>query len=68
MKHVPGKVLVKLAMARGWRLDRIKGSHHILEKDGRDEILVIPVHGNQALKTGTQRAIMKVADIKEDEL
>lgn len=42
MKQVSGKELVGVAQRLGWMLDRIKGSHHILKKEGRHEILVIP--------------------------
>jgi len=30
--------------------------------------ITVPVHGNQDLKQGLQKAIMKLADIGEDEL
>jgi len=51
MKAVSGKRLAKLAEEKGWRLARINGSHHIFTMEGRIERLVIPVHGNQTLKT-----------------
>ena len=68
MKSVSGKALAKLAEQRGWKLARINGSHHIYTKVGRTERLVIPIHGNQSLKTGLQRSLMKVVPIKESEL
>ena len=33
----------KLLEARGYRLDRIRGSHHVFEKPGSPPV-VIPVH------------------------
>lgn len=68
MKAVSGKRLAKLAEEKGWRLARINGSHHIFTMEGRIERLVIPVHGNQTLKTGLQRALMKLIPVTEDEL
>jgi hypothetical protein len=37
-------------------------------KDGRMERLVIPIHGNQSLKIGLQRSLMKLAGIREEDL
>jgi predicted RNA binding protein YcfA (HicA-like mRNA interferase family) len=68
MKAVSGKRLAKLAEDKGWRLARISGSHHIFIMEGRTERLVIPIHGNQTLKTGLQRGLMKLIPVAEDEL
>jgi len=53
---------------RGWKLARINGNHHIYMMKGRDIRITIPVHGNRDLKTGLQKAIMKLAGIREEEL
>jgi predicted RNA binding protein YcfA (HicA-like mRNA interferase family) len=68
MKAVSGKHLAGLAAAKGWRLARIHGRHHIFSMEGRIERLVIPVHGNQSLKTGLQRGLMKLIPLSDDEL
>jgi len=68
MKAVSGKQLCKLVEQKGWTLRRITGSHHIYEKPEREQILSIPVHRNQALKVGTLRALMKIAQLSEDDL
>lgn len=68
MKAVSGKRLAKLAEEKGWRLARVNGSHHIFTMEGRMERLVIPIHGNQTLKTGLQRALMKLIPLTEEEL
>jgi predicted RNA binding protein YcfA (HicA-like mRNA interferase family) len=68
MKAVSGKRLAKLAETHGWKLARVNGSHHVFVKDGRLERLVIPIHGNESLKTGLQRALMKIIPITEAEL
>ena len=54
---ISGKEMLKLALANGWVLLRVKGSHHILEKDGRR--LIVPVHGNAALKKGLELSLRK---------
>ena len=68
MKAVSGKRLARLAEDKGWRLARINGSHHIFTMDGRIERLVIPIHGNQTLKAGLQRALMKLIPVTGEEL
>jgi predicted RNA binding protein YcfA (HicA-like mRNA interferase family) len=52
----------------GWRLNRVKGSHHIYTKENSSVILVIPVHGNRDLPIGTLKAILKDAGLTEDDL
>ena len=68
MKAVSGKRFCRLLEQNGWELRRVNGSHHIYGKSDRREILTIPVHGNQPLKLGLQRALMKMAPISENEL
>jgi len=68
MKSVSGKRLAQLAARKGWALKRINGSHHVYTKEGRDERLVIPIHGNKSLKPGLQRALMKIIPVTDDEL
>lgn len=68
MKQVSGKELVRILRARGWVLDRVNGSHHILFHEQVREIAVVPVHGNKPLKTGTLRYIMKIAGLTDDDL
>ena len=43
----------------GWTLKRISSSHHIFGRDDLPrKIIVVSVHGNRALKKGTQRGII----------
>ena len=52
MKSLSGKELAKVLEKYGWSLRRVQGSHHIYGKPGNNVRLSVPVHGNQALKTG----------------
>ncbi len=63
MKPVSGKRMGRLLEARGWQLDRIKGSHHVYRHPGTGRSVTVPVHGNADLKPGTQRNIMRDAGI-----
>lgn len=56
-----GKELVRLLEKNGWRLDRIKGSHHVMKKGDKTEI--IPVH-NTDIPKGLVNAIMKRTGLK----
>ena len=68
MKSVSGKDFIKILKKKGWQLARISSSHHIFTKQGRIEKISVPVHGNQSLKTGLLRHLMKIAEITDDEL
>lgn len=68
MKSISGKELCRLLEIKGWQLRNIKGSHHIYTKSGRKEIISVPVHSNKNLKIGLLKAIIKIAEIKEEEL
>lgn len=56
-----GKELVKLLKKNGWRVERIKGSHHVMKKGEYTEI--IPVH-NTDIPSGLLNAILKRTGLK----
>ena len=68
MKSVSGKRLCKIVEQKGWILRRVTSSHHIYENSEFQQILSIPVHRNQDLKVGTLRALMKIAQLSEEDL
>jgi predicted RNA binding protein YcfA (HicA-like mRNA interferase family) len=68
MKSISGKRLCKVIERKGWVLKRVTGSHHIYEKAGVEQILSIPVHRDQDLKVGTLKALMKIAQLSEEDL
>ena len=61
-------MMCKLLENKGWTLTRVTGSHHIYVIKGLNVRITVPVHGNQDLKTGLQKFIMKLAGINEEEL
>jgi predicted RNA binding protein YcfA (HicA-like mRNA interferase family) len=65
VKSLSGKEVCKMLERAGWILRRIHGSHHIYSKPGASKIITVPVHGNQSLKPGLQRAILKAAGMEE---
>jgi predicted RNA binding protein YcfA (HicA-like mRNA interferase family) len=68
MNPVSGKAFAKIVESHGWKLLRIKGSHHVYGKQGHKERLSIPIHGAAALKTGLQRHFMRIAALTDEDL
>ena len=66
MKAISGRELARVLERRGWQLIRVRGSHHLYGRGA--ERIVIPVHGNQTLKAGLQRDLMKQAGISDEVL
>ena len=68
MKSISGKKLCKVVEKFGWKLARIKSSHHIYSKEDTSTILSIPVHGNRDLPIGTLKGILKNAGLTEKDI
>ena len=56
-----GKDMVRFLQKLGFSVVRITGSHHIMERGSRHA--TVPVHGNQTLKIGTLRSILREIDM-----
>ena len=63
MRPLTGKELCSLLESHGWSLLRVHGSHHVYGKSGSPVRLSVLVHGNQALKIGLQRHLLKQAGL-----
>jgi predicted RNA binding protein YcfA (HicA-like mRNA interferase family) len=68
MKEFSGKELTRILEKDGWKLARVRGSHHVYIKEGRVERISVPIHGNRPLKIGLLRHFLKLAGIKEADL
>ena len=55
------KDLLKLMQKNGWKIDRTKGSHHIMKKGDKTE--TIPIHGKD-VPPGLLNAILKRTGLK----
>jgi predicted RNA binding protein YcfA (HicA-like mRNA interferase family) len=62
VKALSGKEFARLLESHGWSLQRINGGHHIYTKGSAVRISV-PIHGNESLKVGLQRHLMKLAGL-----
>jgi predicted RNA binding protein YcfA (HicA-like mRNA interferase family) len=65
LPRLTGKEMVRFLEDQGWRVLRIAGSHHVMEGSGKRT--VVPVHGNQTMKIGTLRSILRDADLSPEE-
>jgi predicted RNA binding protein YcfA (HicA-like mRNA interferase family) len=68
VKSVSGKEFARLLEKKGWQLKRVKGSHHVYVKSGNPARMSVPIHGNQPLKIGLLKHLMKLAEIDDNEL
>jgi len=68
MKAVSGKELARVLERHGWKLLRVHGSHHIDGKTGSVVRLPIPIPGNQPLKIGLLKHLLKMAGLEESSL
>jgi predicted RNA binding protein YcfA (HicA-like mRNA interferase family) len=67
MKLLSGKELAKVLERHGWKLLRLHGSHHIYGKAESIVRISVPIHGNQILKLGLQKHLLKMAGITEED-
>jgi predicted RNA binding protein YcfA (HicA-like mRNA interferase family) len=64
VKALSGREFARMLEAHGWSLQRINGSHHIYTKPGSTVRVSVPIHGNESLKVGLQRHLMKLAGLQ----
>jgi predicted RNA binding protein YcfA (HicA-like mRNA interferase family) len=68
VKSLSGKEFCRLLENQSWQLLRVQGSHHIYGKSGSIVRISVPVHGNQTLKLGLMKHVLKLADIDENQV
>jgi len=68
VKPLTGREFARLLEARGWRLLRVNGSHHIYGKPGEIAHLSLPIHTGKPLKLGLLRHLAKLAGLTDTDL
>jgi predicted RNA binding protein YcfA (HicA-like mRNA interferase family) len=63
VKALSGKEFARMLESHGWSLQRVNGSHHVYAKAGSPVRISVPNHGNESLKVGLQRHLMKLAGL-----
>lgn len=67
LPSVSGKQVIRVLERFGYEVVRVRGSHHIMSRDGRPS-LTVPVHSNRDIAKGTLRSILSDAGITVDDL
>ena len=62
-----GERVVRAFQSAGWSITRQRSSHVILEKEGHEATLSVPVHKGKNVKCGTLRNLIKDARMSVDE-
>ena len=57
--------MVRFLQSQGFSIMRIRGSHHVMAR--REIRTTVPVHGNQTLKIGTLRGILRDVDLSAND-
>jgi predicted RNA binding protein YcfA (HicA-like mRNA interferase family) len=60
---VTGAEAIKAFERVGFRLVRVRGSHHVMKREGHAFLVVVPVHGHQDIPSGTLRSLIDDAGI-----
>ena len=60
---ITGKQAISAFSKLGFSVVRIRASHHIMKREGHRYLLSVPVHGNEDLKPGTLRGLLRAAEI-----
>lgn len=55
--------LIKELLANGWRLDRVRGSHHVYKHADNPNIITVP-HPKKDLGRGLVNNLRKLAGLK----
>jgi predicted RNA binding protein YcfA (HicA-like mRNA interferase family) len=59
---VTGRELIRLLEKEGWTLEHVRGSHHVLRKEGRH--LSVPVHAGRDIGKGLLARLLREAGLK----
>jgi len=62
-----GEDVVRALKRAGWEITRQRSSHVILEKEGHEATLSVPVHKGKNVKRGTLRDLIRDAGMTVDE-
>ena len=67
MRFIRGKEVIARLKKLGFRVVRIKGSHHIIENAETGRICVVPVHGSRDIPVPVIKNVLKQAGLTEDD-
>jgi len=59
---VTGRQVIRALEREGWRVKRIKGSHHFMTHSDLRDAVPVPVHGSKTLGAGLLLNILKTGE------
>lgn len=59
---VNGREVIRKLKAEGWQLVRVRGSHHLMQKD--EKVVPVPVHGAKEIGKGLLAEIERQTGVK----
>ena len=62
------KEIIKILLQHGWKLDRVRGSHHVYKNDKLGKSVPIPMHGKAELGKGLYYTILKQCGIDKKDM
>jgi predicted RNA binding protein YcfA (HicA-like mRNA interferase family) len=67
VKRLSCAEMARVLQRHGWVIVR-RGKHPIYGKPGVSRTIAVPDHGNKTLALGTQRSILRIAGLTEEDL
>lgn len=67
LPRVSGRAVLSALQRGGHSVTHTRGSHYYLRKADHPGLVVVPVHGNHDLPTGTLRSILHQAGLSIEE-
>lgn len=64
---ITGREAIRAFEKAGFAVARVKGSHHILKKEGVEYAISIPVHRGKTLSKGLLRRQIEVAGLTQEQ-
>jgi predicted RNA binding protein YcfA (HicA-like mRNA interferase family) len=61
LPRISGTDMIRFLQTQGFVVRRIRGSHHVVQRGTQHS--TVPVHGNQSLRIGTLRSILRDIDL-----
>jgi predicted RNA binding protein YcfA (HicA-like mRNA interferase family) len=57
-----GREVIRRLRTEGWRQVRVRGSHHLMQKNGK--VVPIPIHGSEEIGKGLLAEIERQTGVK----
>lgn len=66
-RSLKGREVISILQSAGFTVVRTNGSHSIMQKDGHDGTVSVPVHAGKDVKRGTLKGIIRSSGLTTEE-